>query len=67
MYTHKILTSCILRSGVGGRGAPAVTYWYIFRVKRSPANACNPLAKDVSMKEMLNFCHKDSSWLTVMG
>ena len=32
---------------------------------RSPANACNTLAKDLSIKEMLNFRHKDSRWLTV--
>ena len=37
----------------------------IFRVLRSPANAGNPLAKDLSIKEMLNFRHKDSRWLTV--
>ena len=27
--------------------------------------ACNPLAKDLSIKEMLNFRHKGSRWLTV--
>ena len=38
----------------------------IFRVQqRLPANARNPLAKDLSIKEMLNFRRKDSRWLTV--
>ena len=33
----------------------------IFRVQRLPANAYNPLAKDLSIKEMLNFWHNDSN------
>ena len=37
----------------------------IFRVLLSSANACNPLAEDLSIKEMLNFRHKASRWLTV--
>ena len=51
-----------LRVGAGeGLQLPNV----IFRAWRSPANACNPLAKDLSIKEMLNFRDKDSRWPTV--
>ena len=44
--------ACVAALGVGaGVGC---------RLQRSPVNACNPLAEDLSMKEILNSRHKDS-------